>query len=87
MNRKLVQEDGLKVPLLFTFYSLLFPSSFFLNIIYSNLPTCWQAGIAFPTGCSLNHVAAHYSPNAGDNTVLGEVRLVQCSFFRTAAIV
>ena len=29
-----------------------------------------QAGIAFPTGCSLNHVAAHYSPNCGDNTVL-----------------
>jgi len=29
-----------------------------------------QAGIAFPTGCSLNHVAAHYSPNSGDNTVL-----------------
>jgi len=29
-----------------------------------------QAGIAFPTGCSINHVAAHYSPNVGDNTVL-----------------
>jgi methionyl aminopeptidase len=28
------------------------------------------AGIAFPTGCSLNNVAAHYSPNKGDNTVL-----------------
>lgn len=28
------------------------------------------AGIAFPTGCSLNHVAAHYTPNGGDNTVL-----------------
>lgn len=28
------------------------------------------AGIGFPTGCSLNHVAAHYTPNAGDNTVL-----------------
>lgn len=27
-------------------------------------------GIAFPTGCSLNHVAAHYTPNKGDNTVL-----------------
>jgi methionyl aminopeptidase len=22
-------------------------------------------GIAFPTGCSLNHVAAHYTPNPG----------------------
>jgi len=30
-----------------------------------------DAGIAFPTGCSLNHVAAHYTPNAGDTTVLG----------------
>lgn len=29
-----------------------------------------KAGIAFPTGCSLNHVAAHYTPNTGDNTVL-----------------
>lgn len=29
-----------------------------------------NAGIAFPTGCSLNHVAAHYTPNAGDTTVL-----------------
>lgn len=29
-----------------------------------------QAGIGFPTGCSLNHVAAHYTPNGGDDTVL-----------------
>jgi len=28
------------------------------------------AGIGFPTGCSLNHVAAHYTPNKGDDTVL-----------------
>ena len=27
-------------------------------------------GIAVPTGCSLNHVAAHYTPNPGDDTVL-----------------
>jgi methionyl aminopeptidase len=27
-------------------------------------------GIGFPTGCSLNNVAAHYTPNAGDGTVL-----------------
>lgn len=27
-------------------------------------------GLAFPTGCSLNHCAAHYTPNAGDTTVL-----------------
>eukprot|EP01113_Clastostelium_recurvatum_P015794 TRINITY_DN1889_c0_g1_i1.p1 TRINITY_DN1889_c0_g1~~TRINITY_DN1889_c0_g1_i1.p1 ORF type:complete len:484 (-),score=114.44 TRINITY_DN1889_c0_g1_i1:16-1434(-) len=29
-----------------------------------------DAGIGFPTGCSLNHVAAHYTPNSGDKTVL-----------------
>lgn len=29
-----------------------------------------HAGLAFPTGCSLNHCAAHYTPNAGDTTVL-----------------
>jgi len=29
-----------------------------------------NAGWGFPTGCSLNHVAAHYTPNYGDNTVL-----------------
>lgn len=28
------------------------------------------AGLAFPTGCSLNNCAAHYTPNAGDETVL-----------------
>ena len=30
-----------------------------------------RAGLAFPTGCSLNHCAAHYTPNGGDATVLG----------------
>ena len=29
-----------------------------------------NAGIAFPTGASLNHVAAHWTPNIGDETVL-----------------
>eukprot|EP01118_Nematostelium_gracile_P005451 TRINITY_DN1728_c0_g1_i11.p1 TRINITY_DN1728_c0_g1~~TRINITY_DN1728_c0_g1_i11.p1 ORF type:complete len:460 (-),score=133.34 TRINITY_DN1728_c0_g1_i11:34-1371(-) len=29
-----------------------------------------KAGIGFPTGCSINHVAAHYTPNTGDNKVL-----------------
>ena len=31
-----------------------------------------NAGIAFPTGASLNHCAAHWTPNIGDETVLGE---------------
>lgn len=30
-----------------------------------------EAGIAFPTGCSLNFCAAHWTPNGGDKTVLG----------------
>jgi methionyl aminopeptidase len=29
-----------------------------------------EAGLAFPTGCSLNNCAAHYTPNGGDNTIL-----------------
>ena len=29
-----------------------------------------EAGMGFPTGCSINHVAAHYTPNPGDDTVL-----------------
>eukprot|EP01088_Endostelium_zonatum_P011515 TRINITY_DN2565_c0_g1_i1.p1 TRINITY_DN2565_c0_g1~~TRINITY_DN2565_c0_g1_i1.p1 ORF type:complete len:487 (-),score=178.85 TRINITY_DN2565_c0_g1_i1:87-1547(-) len=29
-----------------------------------------EAGIAFPTGMSLNNCAAHWTPNPGDNTVL-----------------
>ena len=29
-----------------------------------------ESGQSFPTGCSLNEVAAHYTPNTGDDTVL-----------------
>lgn len=29
-----------------------------------------ESGIGFPTGLSLNHCAAHYTPNAGDTVVL-----------------
>ncbi|GLB35807.1 putative cotranslationally removes the N-terminal methionine from nascent proteins [Lyophyllum shimeji] len=29
-----------------------------------------EAGVGFPTGVSLNNCAAHYTPNAGDTTVL-----------------
>lgn len=29
-----------------------------------------ERGWGFPTGCSLNHVAAHYTPNYGDATIL-----------------
>ncbi|KAI8825699.1 peptidase M24, structural domain-containing protein [Fimicolochytrium jonesii] len=39
-----------------------------------------EAGIAFPTGCSLNHVAAHYTPNAGDKTVLQHDDVMKVDF-------
>ncbi|EAS02324.1 type II methionine aminopeptidase (macronuclear) [Tetrahymena thermophila SB210] len=52
-----------------------------------------DAGIAFPTGCSLNHVAAHYTPNNGDFTTIEyddvckidfgtqvEGRIIDCAF-------
>jgi len=55
-----------------------------------------EAGWAFPTGCSLNHCAAHYTPNAGDETVLGyddvckidfgvhvNGRIIDCAFTHT----
>jgi methionyl aminopeptidase len=39
-----------------------------------------DAGIAFPTGCSLNHIAAHWTPNAGDKTVLGPDDVMKLDF-------
>jgi methionyl aminopeptidase len=39
-----------------------------------------HAGIGFPTGCSLNHVAAHYTPNNGDMTVLGYDDVMKIDF-------
>jgi methionyl aminopeptidase len=39
-----------------------------------------KAGRAFPTGCSLNHVAAHYTPNTGDDTVLGVDDVMKLDF-------
>jgi methionyl aminopeptidase len=37
-------------------------------------------GIAFPTGCSLNHVAAHWTPNKGDATVLSKDDVMKVDF-------
>eukprot|EP00290_Baffinella_frigidus_P009034 CAMPEP_0180132334 /NCGR_PEP_ID=MMETSP0986-20121125/8923_1 /TAXON_ID=697907 /ORGANISM="non described non described, Strain CCMP2293" /LENGTH=455 /DNA_ID=CAMNT_0022072321 /DNA_START=28 /DNA_END=1395 /DNA_ORIENTATION=+ len=37
-------------------------------------------GIAFPTGCSINHVAAHWTPNGGDKTVLQYDDVVKFDF-------
>ncbi|KAL3317292.1 Methionine aminopeptidase 2 [Cichlidogyrus casuarinus] len=52
-----------------------------------------EAGLAFPTGCSINHCAAHYTPNPGDQTVLNyddvckidfgvhvQGRIIDCAF-------
>lgn len=39
-----------------------------------------KAGLAFPTGCSKNHCAAHYTPNAGDNTVFEYDDVVKIDF-------
>ena len=39
-----------------------------------------KAGIAFPTGCSLDHIAAHFSPNPGDETVLTYDNVMKLDF-------
>ncbi len=40
-----------------------------------------ERGIAFPTGASRNHVAAHWSPNPGDrNEILGENDVIKIDF-------
>jgi len=39
-----------------------------------------KQGIAFPTGCSLNHCAAHWTPNPGDKTVLQKSDVVKFDF-------
>ena len=39
-----------------------------------------EAGLAFPTGCSINHCAAHYTPNAGDPTVLNYDDVMKIDF-------
>ncbi|ESO02385.1 hypothetical protein HELRODRAFT_65192 [Helobdella robusta] len=39
-----------------------------------------EAGLAFPTGVSLNHCAAHYTPNNGDDTVLSYDDVMKVDF-------
>lgn len=39
-----------------------------------------EAGIAFPTGCSINHCAAHYTPNPGDTRVLEKDDVMKIDF-------
>jgi len=39
-----------------------------------------ERGIGFPTGCSLNHIAAHYTPNPGDTTCLSYDDVMKIDF-------
>ncbi|EJU02589.1 peptidase M24A methionine aminopeptidase, partial [Dacryopinax primogenitus] len=39
-----------------------------------------ESGIGFPTGLSLNHCAAHYTPNAGDTIVLKHGDIMKVDF-------
>ena len=39
-----------------------------------------NGGVAFPTGCSINNVAAHFTPNKGDNTILKETDICKLDF-------
>uniref|UniRef100_A0A7S3LNR8 Methionine aminopeptidase 2 n=1 Tax=Aplanochytrium stocchinoi TaxID=215587 RepID=A0A7S3LNR8_9STRA len=39
-----------------------------------------KAGVGFPTGCSLDYVAAHYTPNVGDTTRLGYDNVMKIDF-------
>jgi methionyl aminopeptidase len=39
-----------------------------------------ERGMGFPTGCSLNHVAAHYTPNPGDDTTLSAEDVMKLDF-------
>lgn len=39
-----------------------------------------KGGIAFPTGLSINHCAAHYTPNAGNKTTLKQEDVMKVDF-------
>lgn len=39
-----------------------------------------RSGMGFPCGVSLNHVAAHYTPNAGDKVVLQQSDVLKIDF-------
>ncbi|ORX37760.1 peptidase M24, structural domain-containing protein [Kockovaella imperatae] len=39
-----------------------------------------ESGIGFPTGLSVNEVAAHYTPNAGDTKVLRDTDVIKVDF-------
>ena len=39
-----------------------------------------KGGVGFPTGLNINHIAAHYSPNAGNKTVLQQEDVLKVDF-------
>lgn len=39
-----------------------------------------KSGMGFPCGVSINHCAAHYTPNAGDTKTLGESDVLKVDF-------
>ena len=39
-----------------------------------------KGGMGFPTGLSLNNIAAHYTPNAGNKTILQETDVMKVDF-------
>ena len=39
-----------------------------------------KGGVGFPTGLSINHIAAHYTPNAGNKTVLKQEDVMKVDF-------
>lgn len=39
-----------------------------------------KGGVGFPTGLSINHIAAHYSPNAGNKQVLQQDDVMKVDF-------
>lgn len=39
-----------------------------------------KGGVAFPTGLNLDHIAAHYSPNAGNKTILSKDNVMKVDF-------
>lgn len=39
-----------------------------------------KGGMGFPTGLSINHCAAHYTPNAGNKTILQENDVMKVDF-------
>lgn len=39
-----------------------------------------KGGVGFPTGVNLDHIAAHYSPNAGNKTVLTKENVMKVDF-------